>query len=119
MSLTKLLYSLPIESPAYDSSLLEPLPLHSPAKSEMKAFFSESPDALLPSTVGPPKERLALYILHKHFALVPEHVESRALMHSARLGIPQGQLRLWVDLFPASAQPLPPPMDITPRRPRK
>lgn len=79
----------------------------------------ESPDASLPSTVGPPKERLALYILHKHFALVPEHVESRALMHPARPGVPQGQLRLWVDLFPASAQPLPPPVDITPRRPRK
>ncbi|XP_050712149.1 myoferlin-like isoform X3 [Eriocheir sinensis] len=81
----------------------------------------EHPDVVLPPTVGNPRERLALHVLHKAVPLVPEHVENRSLMHPGHPGIPQGQLRLWVDIFPSSApsQSLPPPVDITPRQPHK
>lgn len=81
----------------------------------------EHPDVALPPTVGNPRERLALHVLHKAMSVVPEHVENRPLMHPAHPGIPQGQLRLWVDLFPSSVsgQSLPPPVDITPRQPHK
>ncbi|KAK7086142.1 hypothetical protein SK128_016539 [Halocaridina rubra] len=79
----------------------------------------EPNDASLPPTVGDARERLALHVLYKSLLLVQEHVETRDLMHPARPGLPQGQLLLWVDLFPASVQPLPPAVDITPRRPRK
>lgn len=81
----------------------------------------EHPDVALPPTVGNPRERLALHVLHKAMSVVPEHIENRPLMHPAHPGIPQGQLRLWVDLFPSSVsgQSLPPPVDITPRQPHK
>ncbi|XP_063877560.1 myoferlin-like isoform X2 [Scylla paramamosain] len=81
----------------------------------------EHPDVVLPPTVGNSRERLALHVLHKAVSLVPEHVENRTLMHPSHPGIPQGQLMLWVDLFPSSVsgQTLPPPVDITPRKPHK
>nr|XP_045583890.1 myoferlin-like isoform X6 [Procambarus clarkii] len=79
----------------------------------------EPPDSVLPPTVGDANERLALYVLHKAMPLVPEHVETRVLMHPAHPGLPQGQLKLWVDLFPSSKDVLPPPVDITPRQAHK
>lgn len=79
----------------------------------------ESPDRKLPPSAGDPRERLALYVLHKALPLVAEHVENRTLTHPARPGLPQGQLKLWVDLFPTSAEQLPPPVDITPRQAHK
>ncbi|XP_042241541.1 myoferlin-like isoform X2 [Homarus americanus] len=79
----------------------------------------ELEDKVRPPTLGDSRERLALYVLHKALPLVPEHVENRVLMHPAHPGLPQGQLKLWIDLFPASSQPLPPPVDITPRQAHK
>ncbi|XP_066944947.1 myoferlin-like isoform X4 [Macrobrachium rosenbergii] len=79
----------------------------------------EPKDGALPLTVGDPRERLALHVLHKALPIVPEHVETRELTHPAMPGLPQGQLLLWVDLFPANISPLPPAVDITPRQPQK
>nr|XP_053653209.1 myoferlin-like [Cherax quadricarinatus] len=79
----------------------------------------EPPDSVLPPTVGDSKERLALYVLHKAMPLVPEHVETRVLMHPAHPGLPQGQLKLWVDIYPFTKDPLPTAVDITPRQAHK
>ncbi|KAK4319224.1 hypothetical protein Pmani_009818 [Petrolisthes manimaculis] len=78
----------------------------------------ESVNASLPPTAGEARERLALHVLHRALALVPEHVETRPLTHPANPGIPQGRLKMWVDLFPVGPE-LPPPVDITPRQPHK
>ena len=73
---------------------------------------------VLPLTLGEEKERLALYVLHQSFDLVPEHVESRPLYHPERPGLSQGSVQLWIDIFPSDRQ-IPPPIDIRPRTPTK
>ncbi|KDR12334.1 otoferlin-like [Zootermopsis nevadensis] len=72
------------------------------------------------------KEELALYAIrrwhevpHVGHHLVPEHVETRSLFNPKKLGIEQGKLQMWVDIFPVGEMPLPVPVDITPPKPQE
>ncbi|XP_045531675.1 otoferlin-like [Pieris brassicae] len=68
------------------------------------------------------KENLCLSILHKWhtipicgYHLVPEHVETRFLYNDDKPGIEQGQLHMWVDIFPLQCDTfIPPPLEIKP-----
>ncbi|KAK2905697.1 hypothetical protein Q8A73_009640 [Channa argus] len=70
-------------------------------------------------------EHLSLKILHRWSEmpvvgckLVPEHIETRTLFNKARPGMDQGQVQMWVDMFPMD---LPHPgtaVDISPRKPK-
>ncbi|KAK6179510.1 hypothetical protein SNE40_011846 [Patella caerulea] len=50
--------------------------------------------------------------------LVPEHVETRPLYHPEKVGIEQGKVELWVDMFPMDMPAPVPPVDISPRKPK-
>lgn len=76
--------------------------------------------------------------------LVPEHIETRTLylknkpgldqvsllhlndrvhlcggaMCEVVINVPQGQLQMWVDIFPMDMPDLGPPVDISPRKPK-
>ncbi|KAK1875482.1 Otoferlin [Dissostichus eleginoides] len=71
-------------------------------------------------------EHLALTVL-KHWEeipkvgckLVPEHVETRPLLHPDKPGIEQGRIEMWVDIFPKDMTAPGPALDISPRRPKK
>ncbi|GAA6102086.1 otoferlin isoform X2, partial [Tachysurus ichikawai] len=74
----------------------------------------------------PTDEHLALIAL-KHWEdmpqvgckLIPEHVETRALLHPEKAGIEQGRIEMWVDIFPVDGPAPGPALDITPRKPKK
>ena len=63
-------------------------------------------------------QRLALYALRQQ-NLVPEHIETRNLYAPMHPGISQGQLHMWVDMLKKSDGILPPPVDVSPRKPEK
>ncbi|XP_051565030.1 fer-1-like protein 6 [Myxocyprinus asiaticus] len=70
-------------------------------------------------------EHLALKVLHKwsempgvDCKLVPEHIETRTLYLKDKPGMDQGQLQMWVDIFPMDMPHPGPPVDISPRKPK-
>ncbi|KAL4635807.1 fer-1-like protein 6 [Arapaima gigas] len=70
-------------------------------------------------------EHLALKVLHRWTEipgvgckLIPEHVETRTLYHKDKPGMDQGQLQMWVDIFPIDMPHPGPPVDISPRKPK-
>ncbi|XP_015214984.2 fer-1-like protein 6 isoform X2 [Lepisosteus oculatus] len=70
-------------------------------------------------------EHLALKILHRWSEfpevgckLVPEHIETRVLYHKEKPGMDQGQLQMWVDMFPMDMPAPGPSVDISPRKPK-
>uniref|UniRef100_A0A8C5C6C3 C2 domain-containing protein n=1 Tax=Gadus morhua TaxID=8049 RepID=A0A8C5C6C3_GADMO len=71
-------------------------------------------------------EHLALTVL-RHWEdipkvgckLIPEHVETRPLLHPDKPGIEQGRIEMWVDMFPKEMTAPGPALDISPRKPKK
>ncbi|XP_077583821.1 fer-1-like protein 6 isoform X1 [Stigmatopora nigra] len=70
-------------------------------------------------------EDLSLKILHRWSEihtigckLVPEHIETRTLFNKARPGMDQGQVQMWVDMFPMDLPYPGPAVDISPRKPK-
>lgn len=60
-----------------------------------------------PTTCKNRDEHLALAVLHRWSEIpnvgckiVPEHIESRSLYNPDKMGIEQGKLEMWVDMFP-------------------
>ena len=64
---------------------------------------------------GPEDERLALHVLNQ-LDLVKEHVEKRSLYAPTQPNMDQGQLYMWVDMFPKELGAPAEPVDITPRQ---
>uniref|UniRef100_A0A182IUP0 Uncharacterized protein n=2 Tax=Anopheles atroparvus TaxID=41427 RepID=A0A182IUP0_ANOAO len=68
-------------------------------------------------------EQLCLLALNRFeqlpngFPLTPEHVETRSLYHPKRIGIEQGKVQLWVEIYELG-QPHMEPLDITPLPPK-
>ncbi|XP_034042017.1 fer-1-like protein 6 [Thalassophryne amazonica] len=70
-------------------------------------------------------EHLSLKILHRWAEipvvgcrLVPEHIETRTLFNKARPGMDQGQVQMWVDMFPMDMPHPGPAVNISPRKPK-
>uniref|UniRef100_A0A8D3CN22 Fer-1 like family member 6 n=1 Tax=Scophthalmus maximus TaxID=52904 RepID=A0A8D3CN22_SCOMX len=70
-------------------------------------------------------EHLSLKILHRWAEipavgckLVPEHIETRTLFNKARPGMDQGQVQMWIDMFPMDLPHPGHPVDISPRKPK-
>ncbi|XP_018584139.1 otoferlin-like [Scleropages formosus] len=51
--------------------------------------------------------------------LVPEHIETRPLLHPDKPGMEQGRIEMWVDMFPKDMPAPGPAIDISPRKPKK
>ncbi|XP_078005284.1 fer-1-like protein 5 [Phascolarctos cinereus] len=68
--------------------------------------------------LGPPKERLALYLLQAQ-GQVPEHVETRTLYSNTQPGVDQGKVQLWVDIFPLHLGPPGPAVNISLRKAKR
>ncbi|XP_058134096.1 fer-1-like protein 5 [Dasypus novemcinctus] len=81
----------------------------------LQSFEPEPPTA---QHLGSRKERLALYLLHTQ-GLVPEHVETRTLYSDSQPGIDQGKVQMWVDIFPKALGRPGPPVNISPRTPKR
>ena len=68
------------------------------------------------------EEDMALAVLHNWSnitgPLVSEHIETRSLYHPDKPGIEQGKLEMWIDMFPKDGPSPPPPIDISPRKPK-
>uniref|UniRef100_A0A665VQX8 Myoferlin like n=1 Tax=Echeneis naucrates TaxID=173247 RepID=A0A665VQX8_ECHNA len=75
-------------------------------------------NTVIHSHMGPARERLALHVLRDQ-GLVPEHVETRTLCSSHQPNLSQGQIQMWVDIFPKNLGLPGPPFDITPRKAKK
>uniref|UniRef100_A0A8D1A3V6 Fer-1 like family member 5 n=2 Tax=Sus scrofa TaxID=9823 RepID=A0A8D1A3V6_PIG len=99
----------PLFSPEEDSVL------YNGKKFRLQSFELKPPTARY---LGPKKERLALYLLHTQ-GLVPEHVETRTLYSNSQPGIDQGKVQMWVDIFPKKLGPPGPPVNISPRKPKR
>ncbi|XP_037663567.1 fer-1-like protein 5 [Choloepus didactylus] len=82
---------------------------------KLQSFEPKPPTA---QNLGPKKERLALHVLHTQ-GLVPEHVETRTLYSDSQPGIDQGKVQLWVDIFPVTLGRPGPPVNISPRKPKR
>ncbi|OAF69738.1 17-beta-HSD 10, partial [Intoshia linei] len=70
----------------------------------------------------PSNEPLALkMLLHwkeiAGYSLCGEHVETRSLYNDKRVGVEQGKLEMWIDMFEKNVGKLMPPVAITPRQP--
>ncbi|XP_032398467.1 otoferlin isoform X15 [Etheostoma spectabile] len=72
------------------------------------------------------EEHLALTVLNHWeeiprvgWKLVPEHVETRALLNPDKPGIEQGRIEMWVDMFPMDMPAPGPAIDISPRKPKR
>ncbi|KAL7881937.1 hypothetical protein AOLI_G00087860 [Acnodon oligacanthus] len=70
-------------------------------------------------------EHLALKVLHRWeempdvgCKLVPEHIETRSLYLKDKPGMDQGQVQMWIDVFPMDMPHPGPPVDISPRKPK-
>ncbi|KAF7258644.1 hypothetical protein EG68_04847 [Paragonimus skrjabini miyazakii] len=70
-------------------------------------------------------EPLALQVLKRFYVVepgtyfVPEHVETRPLIHPDKPGLSQGKLQMWVDIFEREVAVPPPVIDISPRQPQQ
>uniref|UniRef100_A0A8C9ANG7 Fer-1 like family member 5 n=1 Tax=Prolemur simus TaxID=1328070 RepID=A0A8C9ANG7_PROSS len=82
---------------------------------KLKSFEPQPPTV---HGLGPKMERLALYLLHTQ-GLVPEHVETRTLYSDSQPGIEQGKVQMWVDIFPKKLGLPGPPVNISPRKPKR